>query len=259
MTVELSKLNFRDLGGLPAADGKLVRDNVIYRSEGPASFLGHHRAELEELGIKLICDLRSEVERKAAPNDWSRTARLLDIEITNDLRNAAHGGWAALKDNPTEAAARNAMRVNYQATPGALHRHIAQIIDAVIARETPVLLHCTAGKDRTGVLVAMLLALLGVTREDIVADYMRSDIFGKNLLIAGSIEDSFQKTFGFIPTQAVIDAMIGVDPEFLEAAFDTIDQEYGSIPAYFESAGVDAGKVKAFRDAVLERDRLRSA
>src|SRR5580698_4423879 len=101
MTVALSKLNFRDVGGLPAGSGKWVRPGVLYRSEGPANFTDEHRRELGELGIKLICDLRADVERRVAPNDWSATARLFNLEVTHDLRNATNEGWGALRHDPS--------------------------------------------------------------------------------------------------------------------------------------------------------------
>jgi len=247
----LSQLNFRDIGGLPAAGGRQIRAGVIYRSEGPASFSPAHRQELRALGIKLICDLRADIERRAAPNDWSSEARIFNLEITNDLRNATNEGWGALRDDPSEAGARRAMRTNYAAMPGALHPFMAALIGALIGDEKPVLLHCTAGKDRTGVLVAMLLTLLGVKHEAVLADYVRSNIFAKNLRLGGSIAEAFVHTFGFAPSEATIDAMIGVDPENLAAAFDAVISRWGSVDEYFRSAGVNADIVARLRDALL--------
>lgn len=64
MAGELTKLNFRDIGGLPTGDGSQVRSGVIFRSEGPASFQPIHERELVALGIRLICDLRADTERQ---------------------------------------------------------------------------------------------------------------------------------------------------------------------------------------------------
>ena len=71
MTRELAKLNFRDVGGLLTADGSRVREGVVFRSEGPASFGPVHREELAALGFRLVCDLRSAGEREKSPNDWA--------------------------------------------------------------------------------------------------------------------------------------------------------------------------------------------
>jgi protein-tyrosine phosphatase len=182
------------------------------------------------------------------------TARLLNLDITNDLRTETNEGWATLKDDPSAEGARAAMKLNYSAIPGALQPHLAGLIGAVAEGELPALLHCTAGKDRTGVLVAVLLKMLGVQHDAIVADYLRSDVFGKNLRIGGSISDAFQKTFGFVPSEATISTMIGVFPEFLDSALDAIETQWGSIDAYAQHAGIDAGQLARFRDAILVDD-----
>ena len=251
MTVALSRLNFRDLGGMRAADGRFVRHGAIYRSEGPASFLEQHRAELVELDIRLICDLRADVERAAAPNDWSASGRLLNMEISNDLRVATNEGWAALRHDPSEAGAIRAMTTNYGAMPGALQPHVGGLIKAIVDGEIPALIHCTAGKDRTGVLIGLLLALLGVAQQDIVEDYLRSDIFAKNLRLGGSISHAFEETFGFVPSEATIDAMIGVSPAYLAAAFASVRQGWGNVENYFTGAGVNAAQQQRFRDCLL--------
>jgi protein-tyrosine phosphatase len=254
MTQHLSRLNFRDLGGLPAEGGRHVRFGALYRSEGPASFAATHRQELAVLGFKLICDLRSDVERTAAPNDWIGATRLLNLDITNDLRTETNEGWVALANDPSEAGARAAMKLNYRAMPGALQPHLPMLIGALADGELPALLHCTAGKDRTGVLVAILLQMLGVKHEAIVADYLRSDVFRKNLLLAGSITHVFQKHFGFSPDDTVITVMTGVFPEFLGSALEVIDAEWGSIGAYVQAAGVGGELLARFRSALLVED-----
>jgi protein-tyrosine phosphatase len=238
MTVALSQLNFRDLGGLPTRDGRRLRPGMLYRSEGPASFAAEHQHELQALGIRLICDLRAEVERRAAPHDDGMTARRLHLDLANDLRSETNEGWSALRNDPSEAGARAAMQLNYAAMPAALLPHLRGFVDAIIAGETPVLMHCTAGKDRTGVLVALLLTVLGVPEDVVVADYLRSDVFAKNLRLGGSIAHAFEQTFGFTPSEATINAMIGVDPGFLAAALHAVTVRHGSVERYFASAGI---------------------
>ena len=253
MTEALSRLNFRDLGGLPAGKGGVIRHGLLYRNEGPASLTEDHRRELVALGIRLVCDLRADVERDAAPNDWT-TARLFNLDITNDLRTETSEGWAALRDDPSAAGARQAMRTNYAAIPGALLPHLSTFVDAILAGETPVLMHCTAGKDRTGVLVALLLLLLGVPDEHVVVDYLRSDVFARNLRLGSSISHAFEVAFGFTPSDDTVAAMTGVDTGFLAASLDTVNARWGSIEAYFEAAGVNAGKRAALRAALVEAD-----
>ena len=253
MTVALSKLNFRDLGGLPAAGG-VVRHHALFRSEGPASFLDDHHAELGALGIRLICDLRAPVERTAAPHRWPHDARMLHLDLNQDLRSETNQGWIALRDDPSEAGAVRAMTLNYAAMPAALHPQLAPFADALLDGGLPALIHCTAGKDRTGVLVGLLLTLLGVPHDVILADYLRSTVFGSNLRLGGSIAHAFQHSFGFVPTAATIDAIIGVNPAFLEAAFAAIEQGWDSLDAYFTSAGLTGARRSALQAALITPD-----
>jgi len=258
MIKALANLNFRDLGGLPTRDGRGLRHGLIYRSEGPVRLLPEHRQELRSLDIKLICDLRAEIERAAAPNDWNATGRLLNFDVVNDLRVSTHEAWRALRDDASETAAKIAMRSNYTAIPFALQPQLADLIGAVIDGEAPVLIHCTAGKDRTGVLIALLLALLGVGRDEIDADYLRSDVFATNLDLCSSIAESFKMMFGFSPSAVAIRTMLGVDSEYLDAAFEAVARDFGSVDAYFTSAGLDKDQLEQFRSAMLQKHRLES-
>lgn len=251
MTEALSKLNFRDVGGLPVADGGRLRPNILYRCEGPANFDDAHRRELAALGIRLVCDMRAEQERGDAPNTWHGEARLYHLDMNNVLREESSAGWEALKTDPSPSAAQDALSKSYAAMPGAILPHVGGLIDAIIDGETPALVHCTAGKDRTGVLVALLLTLIGVPHDAIVADYQRSDIFGQNMKLKGSVEISFFEAFGFTPTAEIIDAMIGVDTAYLAAAFASVRAQWGTVAGYFAAGGIDAAKVAAFRQRMV--------
>lgn len=251
MTEALSKLNFRDIGGLPTADGGVLRPGLIYRSEGPASFASVHHEELAALGIRLVCDLRAGSERDKNPNDWAGTARLMNLDITADIRVQTNEGWMALQHDPTPEAARRALIANYGAMPAAIRPFLKDLVEAVVSGETPVLVHCTAGKDRTGVLMALLLTVVGVGADVVVADYRRSDVFAQNLRLRGGIPEQFEQTFGFRPSEALIDAMIGVDEDFLRAALDTVEQQCGSVEGFFAAAGVDAALLGRFRDTLV--------
>jgi len=113
--------------------------------------------------------------------------------------------------------------------------------------------HCTAGKDRTGVAVAVLLSLLGVSRELILSDYARSDVFARNLRLAGSVDHAFQNHFGFVPPDTVMNLLIGVQPDFLGAALDEVDREWGSVSGYFTAGGVDAGRQQRISEMLLDQ------
>ena len=251
MTQALSTLNFRDIGGLPTRDGGVIRPGLIYRSEGPASFAPIHHAELAALNIRLVCDLRSDGERAQDPNDWADAARLLNLDVTADLRVKGNAGWQALKHDQSDATVRRALIMNYATMPAAMRPHLRHLVAAVVDGETPVLVHCTAGKDRTGVLIALLLKALGVDDDVVVADYERSDVFMLNLRMRGNTGAQFEAAFGFPPSPSLIDAMVGIDVEFLNAAFDAVTTEWGGIAGYLAAADIDAGLLERFRATMV--------
>jgi protein-tyrosine phosphatase len=247
--VALSDLNFRDLGGLPTTSGQPLARGILLRGEGPKNLDEDHRDELRALGVRSIFDLRSAGERAESPHDWQdANCTWHHFDMNNDLRAASITEWDRLRDNPDPAAGVLVMSQNYAAMPAALMRYWPEIADALLSGVTPAVINCTAGKDRTGVAVALLLNLLGVPREAILADYLKSAIFGENVAIKGSIERGFMESFGFVPSQPVIDALVGVRREFLDAALDQVDNRWGSIGAYFAKSGVDTARQQQLRD-----------
>ena len=248
MTIALSRLNFRDIGGLPTADGGRVRSGILFRSEGPASFFEDHHAELSDLGFRSVADLRSTIERDAAPHGWcGPDCRMLDLDMNTDLRAQGEEMWMSLGREPTAARAIEVMTHNYGLMPQAFLPHLSRMVDALLAQDTPMLVHCTAGKDRTGVVVALFLELLAVPRPVIIEDYRKSDIFGQNLRVSGHLKRDLQKTFGFVPPDDMVAILIGVQDDFLLSALDMVATRWGGIEGYFEAAGVDAERRAALR------------
>ena len=248
MTIALSRLNFRDIGGLPTAGGGQVRSGILFRSEGPASFFEDHHAELSDLGFRSVADLRSTIERDAAPHGWcGPDCRILDLDMNTDLRAQGEDMWLSLGREQTDAHAVEVMSHNYGLMPQAFLPHLSRMVDALLAQDTPMLVHCTAGKDRTGVVVALFLELLTVPRPVIMEDYRKSDIFGQNLRVSGHLKGDLQKTFGFVPPDDMVAILIGVQDDFLLSALDMVATRWGWIEGYFEAAGVDAERRTALR------------
>ena len=248
MTIALSRLNFRDIGGLPTADGGQVRSGILFRSEGPASFFEDHHAELSDLGFRSVADLRSTIERDAAPHGWcGPDCRMLDLDMNTDLRAQGEDMWLSLGREPTAARAVEVMTHNYGLMPQAFLPHLSRMVDALLAQDTPMLVHCTAGKDRTGVVVALFLDLLAVPRPMIMEDYRKSDILRQNLRVSGHLKRDLQNTFGFVPPDDMVAILIGVQDDFLLSALDMVATRWGGIEGYFEAAGVDAERRAALR------------
>lgn len=253
MTAALSKLNFRDLGGLSAASGGQVCRGRVFRSEGPANFFENHRRELSRVDFRTVCDLRSSRERALAPNDWcGPKCTVLNLDINTELRARRRKHWDRLRVEPTAENAQSMMIDIYRRLPHVLVAPMALIVGALLSEKAPLLIHCTAGKDRTGVTIALLLGLLGVAREDIVADYEKSAVFGTNIRAAGGFNEFLTKSFGFVPGEPVTAVLFEAQPEFVVAALEETTHRWGSIADYFVAAGVDYPAQHVLREMMLE-------
>jgi len=236
--MDLAKLNFRDLGGIGAQDGS-IRHGVLFRAEGPANFTPDHHAHLRSLGISYIFDLRSAREREVHPHDWQDDdCRWLGLEVNADLRVFGNDGRERLSLGDDVRLAIDIMCETYREIPDALAPHWVTIGESLLEGR-PAIVNCTAGKDRTGVAVAVLLEMLGVDRDAILHDYNRSNIFGENLRRGGTLEDDVRNSFGFLPAAEQVDALIGVRSEYLQAAWNQIESGHGTIARYLAESGLD--------------------
>jgi protein-tyrosine phosphatase len=250
--MSVTGLNFRDLGGLPAAGGR-IREGVLYRSEGPRNFSGDQLALLQAVGFRSIVDLRSAQERKEAPHKWhGPDCRWMELDVNADLRVFGHHGRERLIKGPEPEIAITTMAETFREIVGALIPHWPVIAGALMDGEVPMLLNCTAGKDRTGVAIALLLEVAGVSRDVIVQDYLRSAIFGDNLVRSGELEPGLMASFGFIPSQGQIDALIGVRADYLEAAWDEIARSWSDVPNYFAAAGLDGAALRRISAVLVD-------
>lgn len=249
----LSTINFRDIGGLRTENGRSVRSGLFYRSEGPASFLEAHLAELRTLGVRTVCDLRSDGEREAAPHNWCGPGcRILNLVMNTDMRAQGKEAWEGLHADPSAAELYRVINESYRAMPGALLPHLHSIVSALIDGQTPLVLHCTAGKDRTGVAVALILTLLGVRRSDIAADYAKTALFMGDPRLVASVEEVWGKNLGVRPDAEMLALMMGIDEAHLATAFEEVGEQWGGVPAYFAAGNVDEAVQERLRATMLE-------
>jgi protein-tyrosine phosphatase len=164
--------NFRDIGGHETCEGRSVRRGRVFRS-GLLNRLGdEENALLAPLQIGTICDLRDMSERAKEPSHWFS----IDAEMLNwDYRSPFLDLMTALeRPDATAADSTACMKAFYRLLPGALAEAIKAIFVRIANHQTPLIVHCSAGKDRTGVVVGMLLEVVGVPRSTVLADYSRS-------------------------------------------------------------------------------------
>ncbi len=247
---------FRDLGGLPAHDGRRVRRARLFRSDALACGSSADRTLLESLGLRLVCDLRSSAERAALPTlTWLRPApRSLHLEPGPLLEEGTRAYLAALREAPTAAAAERLMVRTYELLPAALARRLGALFRALLAEEVPVLVHCTAGKDRTGFVTAMILHALGVRHEAVLEDYLHAAAPEHAARNRERTAEIMQLVLGRPLAPEAVAAMSGVQPEFLEASLAVIERDYGSVGGYLErAAGLDAPARCTLQELLLER------
>lgn len=157
-------VNFRDLGGLPTRDGRMVRPGRVFRSDNPKSLTPEGKKQLVSVvAPALVIDLRIPLEVTREGYDLGDDVTLINCPMTPQSGINQEQIDAGMCDNLVDDYMRQ-IEVN----GGFVAQALSLIADPV---NLPVVIHCTAGKDRTGIVAAMLLELLGVPHEDIVHDY----------------------------------------------------------------------------------------
>lgn len=248
--------NFRDMGGYRARDGRAVRHNLIFRSEGLAELTLDDLEIVRKLGICLICDLRSEREKEQIATRWPEDSPVstLHLNIAADLR-AGHGAMTRiLLDSPSAEGATQAMLATYRHFPTAFVGRLSQFFEQILAGTSlPLVFHCAAGKDRTGFLAALLLSALDVSRDDIFEDYLLTGRHWSGPRSEAALKQAFFTTFGAEPPASVIPPLMTVKEEYLAAAFEVIEEQYKTVDAYLEQvAGLGSEQRRALQHLLLE-------
>jgi protein-tyrosine phosphatase len=252
--------NLRDVGGWPAAGGGKVRRGLLYRSMNLGNLDDAGLAAFDDLGIRVVFDLRTEAERRAAPDRLPAGTELIVADVLAGSPHAAPAEFLAMLNDPKLATeqlgggrALEMFGQGYRLIVGmpsalaAFGRVFGGLIDP---SARPALMHCTAGKDRTGWGAAALLLLLGVSEADVMRDYLETN---EQLMprMRRSI-DGFAAAGG---DPEVLLQVLGVREEYMRTAIAEMESSFGTIERYFaEGLGIDDDKQAALRAAFLEPD-----
>jgi len=252
-----SVVNLRDLGGYVTADGATVARGLVYRSNQLSEIPEEDMEKLAALGLKVDYDLRTIDERDARPDELPPGVEYVVVDV---LADSPQAGPAMLEKLMADPAAANeelgggmvdeGFKQSYRefvTLPSAKAEFSKMFHGLADAEKLPALFHCTTGKDRTGWSAAALLTLLGVPKDQVFEDYLRSN---DNILPAYKHAiDPFVEAGGDPEIPA---AILGVKREYLEAAFDEMETEYGTIENYFaEGLGIEADQQQAIREIYL--------
>ena len=225
--------NFRDLGGYPTADGRTTRWGLVYRSGQLSDLSGEDQRYLQRLHLKRVVDFRSQGEVSADPDqlgdDSSAQLVLMPINVTG-----ANPQLMEEKIRSGNVTAEEMERFMVDANHTFVEKYTALysrwLHSFLNAGNLPAVFHCSAGKDRTGFGAAILLRTLGVDQKIVMQDYMASNQYNaeyiEHMLLMVKIGSFFRAD-----TDA-LKPVFTVEPKYLQAAFDTIDKEYGSFENY---------------------------
>lgn len=263
--------NFRDLGGYHTDDGRTVKWRKVFRSAQLHSLSEEGISTLASLGIKTVMDLRFYEETdnyptilRALPSaqffNWDDevfSPKGGESEATTGDR--MRRSWRDSLDSNDPAVVREAMRSNY---PTKLYSHRAiyrRMLLRLIEGNSPLLFHCAAGKDRTGVAAALILSLLGVDNKQIIEDYMLTQnlIEGRmEAWLAGGATNQeqyqgFQKKLSEQPSE-MLKPVFEADRSYIDTLLDYVEYTYGSFEAYaLQQLELDHGQLGELRCNLL--------
>jgi len=239
-------INFRDLGGYRSQDGRQVRWGRVYRSGQLDRLTNQGIQALAALDIKAVVDLRFAEESNRYPTIRAAVPEA-QMLAWNDAQfaDAKHQGqamqlsWKDSLDSHDPVLVREAMRVNY---PKKLYSHrliYRAMLQCLIEQQTPLVFHCAAGKDRTGVAAALILSLLGVSDEVIIEDYLLTQVAMRNVIenwVAGGATDKedyedMQSRLSRYPKE-VVRPIFDADEAYIQTLFAYIHEKYGGFQDY---------------------------
>jgi protein-tyrosine phosphatase len=246
-------INFRDFGGMPAAAGQWVRADRLYRGGHLGRLAKPAFARLLALDFRVIADLRYVGERAEEPSPWPEPYAERVCAHGGARPNVPHIGLL-LSGRLTRELVEQFYREFYAELPfDPLYRPLfARVIGQIAASPGRALVHCTAGKDRTGVFVALLLSALGVPRDVITAEYMQSSQVPALLAMRSAMLARAKRCYSYdIPADA-LEALWDVQPGYLDAMFCALEARCGSVQAYLAEGGLELGVIARLREALLE-------
>lgn len=219
--------NFRDIGGYKTVDGHTIRYNLLYRSAVLSGMTLADNKLLTPLKIRYEIDLRTPVQRSELPTTWGpNPPQVIDIPFLVD---DAPPLRPSDSQDPAEAKDGAVRRYVSYATLNA--PTIGQVMHVLAQGDEPALIHCNGGRDRTGVTVAVLMTLLGASRQDVYREYLLSNTHAEEAR-GRSVAARKNQPSNSTPVNPQVRKPDALGAKLLDAFFHAIDTNYGSFHAY---------------------------
>lgn len=226
--------NCRDVGGYVTVDGFRVRRGLLFRSDLPLLEL-EHAAELDELALRTVIDLREPEERDASPASFAgRSLRIVARTFGLGPVVAADPSKASSLDRLYETAIRE------------LGESIAGVVTELCAPDAlPALVHCTAGKDRTGIVIGLVLSALGVSDDDVARDYA---------LTAENLGHEFFRDLNQHNARVDLTSLVGADAHLMLRVLSLAREIAGDVRSYLTTNGARDEDLDRLRDQLLAQE-----
>ncbi|MFJ4918985.1 tyrosine-protein phosphatase [Streptomyces sp. NPDC088725] len=249
--------NFRDVGGLPTTDGRVVRQGRLFRSGHLANATAADAAALSALGLHTIFDFRNAADLKLDGRDVELPGvRHVNIPLSDPAHGAEfwrmirHGDLDQLRALLSDGKAAARMTESYRSVITDRTAEHSRVLHALAEDSVPALMHCAAGKDRAGVSVAVTLLAVGVEPGAVEADYLKSNAPAHRYLVRRS-DTSPAGTSDEV--MELLSPLFDARAEYLAAAFETIEQTWGTTERYLaEGLGLTPQTLEKLRGSLLD-------
>jgi protein-tyrosine phosphatase len=235
--------NFREFGRYRGHAGRSLVEARLYRSAHLANVTREGLDAIRRLGIATVIDLRGVREGAAAPAAFAADPDIRFINAPIEPASTPRIRALVAEGRATGAAIRDVMLDGYRRYVREEATQFGRAFAALAAgADAPILVHCTAGKDRTGFTVAVLQSLAGVSRLEVLADYEATNRHWDRAL---SVSQALPIA------EEAREALLAADPAYLEAAFDEIRARHGSVEGFAAAAMGEASLVERLRETLL--------
>ena len=244
--------NFRDFGGAASSFGGRVRTGRLFRSAHLAAASDADIAGLERLGVRTIVDLRRTTERQSQPSRWAGFPGRTVLSDDGDRAEGPHLEFLRQGDL-SDAGVEAYLSGYYRAAPFE-PRHLALFAETFAAldqEDGALLVHCTAGKDRTGLLAALIQRALGVDERDVMADFLQTNTVMMTEPRRRRVSATLAPIVGGEPSEATLRGFMGVTAGHLQIAFSAIDARAGGLAPYLVALGADEARLSRLRAKLL--------